>query len=132
MQHYVESIRNYGTTDNYNMEYTERLHIDLTKDAYKLTNFKDEFTQMTLWLEWKEKVVQHAAFIKWRLSGKPVPLPPPARHPHIQMTKNPMKMVALAKIASDYTLGAEGVLPGRHIESLLRVFKQFTHALPSR
>ena len=26
-----------------------------------------------------------------------------------------------------FTLGAEGVLPGRYIESLLRVFKQFTH-----
>jgi len=31
-----------------------------------------------------------------------------------------------------HTLGAEGVLPGRYIESLLRVFKQFTHTLPSR
>jgi len=30
------------------------------------------------------------------------------------------------------TLGAEGVLPGGYIESLLGVFKQFTHTLPSR
>ena len=30
------------------------------------------------------------------------------------------------------TLGAEGVIPGRYIVSLLRVFKQFTHTLPSR
>jgi len=29
------------------------------------------------------------------------------------------------------SLGAEGVLPGGHIESLLRVFKQFTHTFPS-
>ena len=29
-------------------------------------------------------------------------------------------------------LGAEGVLPSRQIESFLRVFKQFTHNLPSR
>jgi len=29
------------------------------------------------------------------------------------------------------TLGAEEVLPNRYIESLLRVFKQFTHTLPS-
>jgi len=35
MQHYAELIRNYGTTDNYNTEYTERLHIDLAKDAYE-------------------------------------------------------------------------------------------------
>ena len=30
------------------------------------------------------------------------------------------------------SLGAEGVLPSRHIESFLRVFKQLTHNLPSR
>ena len=30
------------------------------------------------------------------------------------------------------TLGAEGVLPSKHIESFLRVFKQFTQNLPSR
>jgi hypothetical protein len=33
--------------------------------------------------------------------------------------------------AVSLTLGAEGVLPGRHIVSLLRVFKQFTHLIPS-
>jgi hypothetical protein len=102
MQHYVESIKNYGATDNYNTEYTERLHIDLTKDAYNSTNFKDEFTQMTLWLERKEKVIRHATFVGWRLSGKPLPLPPLARHPHIQMTRNPTKTVSLTWIKSDY------------------------------
>ena len=103
MQHYMESIRNYGATDNYNTEYTERLHIDLAKDAYKSTNFKDEFTQMTLWLERKEKVMRHAAFIEWRLSGQPIPLPPPIRHPHIQMTRNPAKIVSLSQISSSYS-----------------------------
>ena len=29
------------------------------------------------------------------------------------------------------SLGAEGVLPGKHIVSLLRVFEQFTHLIPS-
>jgi len=102
MQHYAESIRNYGATDNYNTEYTERLHIDLAKDAYKSTNFKDEFTQMTVWLERREKVVRHAAFIEWRLSGQPPPLPPLTRHPHIQMTRNPTKTVSLIHITSNY------------------------------
>jgi len=102
MQHYVGSIRNYGATDNYNTEYTERLHIDLVKDTYKSTNFKDEFTQMTMWLERKEKVVRHATFIEWRLSGQPPPLPPPTHHPHIQMTRNPTKVVLLSRIISDY------------------------------
>ena len=103
MQHYVESIRNFGTTDNYNTEYTERLHIDLAKDAYKSTNFKDEFTQMTRWLERKEKVTRHSAFIDWRLSGQPKPLPLAIRRPHIQMTRNPTKTVSLTKIMSDYS-----------------------------
>jgi hypothetical protein len=40
--HYYKFIRLYGTADNFNTEYTERLHIDLAKDAYASTNFKDE------------------------------------------------------------------------------------------
>ena len=34
-RHYVSAIKLYGTTDNYNTEYTERLHCDLAKDAYR-------------------------------------------------------------------------------------------------
>ncbi|KAJ7624091.1 hypothetical protein DFH06DRAFT_1446337 [Mycena polygramma] len=58
-KHYPMNIEFYGTTDNNNTEYTERLHIDLTKDAYRATNSKDEFPQMTLWLERKEKILRH-------------------------------------------------------------------------
>jgi len=54
--HYESSIRLFGTTDNYNTEQTERLHIDFTKDAYHATNHKDEYMQMTTWLERREKV----------------------------------------------------------------------------
>ncbi|KAH9061974.1 hypothetical protein EDB87DRAFT_391243 [Lactarius vividus] len=36
--HYGYSIGLFGTTDNYNTEQTERLHIDFTKDAYRATN----------------------------------------------------------------------------------------------
>ncbi|KAJ7495682.1 hypothetical protein B0H11DRAFT_2155917 [Mycena galericulata] len=50
-RHYIMYIKLFGTTDNYNTEYTERLHIDLAKDAYRSTNFKDEFPQMTLRLK---------------------------------------------------------------------------------
>ena len=32
--HYQRFIELFGTTDNYTTEYTERLHIDLAKDAY--------------------------------------------------------------------------------------------------
>ena len=49
--HYRLFIELYGTTDNTNMEYTERLHINLAKDAYRSTNRKDEYPQMTAWLD---------------------------------------------------------------------------------
>ncbi|KAF8258701.1 hypothetical protein EI94DRAFT_1707758 [Lactarius quietus] len=56
MSHYVELIRDFGTTDNFNTQYTERLHIDLMKDAYAATNHKDKGMQMTTWLDQRERV----------------------------------------------------------------------------
>ncbi|KAG2059404.1 hypothetical protein BDR06DRAFT_851001, partial [Suillus hirtellus] len=61
--HYMSMIQAFGTTDNYNTEYTEHLHIDLAKDAYCATNHKDEFVQMTQWLERKEKIIQHERYV---------------------------------------------------------------------
>jgi hypothetical protein len=93
--HYGMNIQLYGSSDNYNTEYTERLHIDLAKDAYRSTNMKNEFPQMTLWLERKEKIIRHDQFIHWQLRGCP---PPPViknLHPGIiynrklSMAKNP-------------------------------------------
>ncbi len=63
--HYKSSITLFGTTDNYNTEQSEWLHIDLAKDVYCVTNHKDEYTQMTAWLVRCEKIHVHAAFIKW-------------------------------------------------------------------
>ena len=61
--HYGPSIQLFGATDNYNTEQTEWLHIDLTKNAYHATNHKDEYSQMTTWLECREKVQVHSAFV---------------------------------------------------------------------
>ena len=63
--HYQLSITLFGTTDNYNTEQTEQLHIDFTKDVYRATNRKDEYPQMTAWLERHEKVEQHTLFVAW-------------------------------------------------------------------
>ncbi|KAI0055803.1 hypothetical protein BV25DRAFT_1815128 [Artomyces pyxidatus] len=68
--HFSEKIKLFGTTDNYSTESTERLHIDFAKDAYRATNHKDEYPQMTLWLERLEKIRRHARFIAWRIAGK--------------------------------------------------------------
>ncbi|KAK7461710.1 hypothetical protein VKT23_008136 [Stygiomarasmius scandens] len=64
--HYRRAIKFYGTSDNYNTETTERLHIDFAKDAYRASNRKDEYTQMTQWLERREKITAHTKYIAWR------------------------------------------------------------------
>ncbi|EIN13427.1 hypothetical protein PUNSTDRAFT_56509 [Punctularia strigosozonata HHB-11173 SS5] len=68
MSHYYEGIMNFGTTDNYNTEMSERLHIDLAKEAYRSTNHRDEYPQMTGWLERREKIQRHSTHISARLN----------------------------------------------------------------
>lgn len=106
LQHYADSIKLFGTTDNYNTESTERLHIDLAKDAYRATNHKDEYSQMTIWLERREKIFRHQLFIDWRISGEhsaaTVPSEP-NHHTHIKMTHFPsVSGVTFDKLVSDY------------------------------
>ena len=108
-RHYVEYIKLYGTLDNFNTEYTERLHIDLAKDAYAATNHKDEFTQMTVWLERKEQVLRHHQYIEWRLKGSLPPLQVEWTPPGLEMnrtlklTKHPTaRTVSLDVLAEKY------------------------------
>ncbi|KIK00485.1 hypothetical protein K443DRAFT_122789 [Laccaria amethystina LaAM-08-1] len=82
--HYRYLIQLYETADIFNTEYTERLHIDLAKDAYHSTNSKDEYPQMTLWLDCHERILLHDKYLRWRLStvaldnsGDQPLLPPP-------------------------------------------------------
>jgi hypothetical protein len=113
LDHYMHSIKLFGTTDNYNTEFTERLHIDLAKDAYRATNHKDEYPQMTIWLERKEKILQHHNFIQWRLNGNHDsrtltselhPSPPVIVHERqLKMPRHPtLKAVTLEKIVDQY------------------------------
>jgi hypothetical protein len=67
LRHYIKL---FGTTDNYNTQATERLHINYMKDAYRATNTKDEYPQMTRWLERQEKIFRHVHYISWRLSDE--------------------------------------------------------------
>ncbi|KAJ3851219.1 hypothetical protein EV368DRAFT_3424, partial [Lentinula lateritia] len=61
--HYVCAFKLFGTSDNYNTETTECLHIDFAKDAYWASNCKDEYSQMTKWLERQEKVNHYVSYI---------------------------------------------------------------------
>ncbi|KAG1854255.1 hypothetical protein F4604DRAFT_1883347 [Suillus subluteus] len=107
-RHYVHMIKLYGTTDNYNTEYTGRLHINLAKDAYRATNHKDEYLQMTLWLERRKKMLWHNNFVQWRLTGDPPVqdrLPPDMDYRRaLKMTKHlTAKRVPLDCIICDYS-----------------------------
>lgn len=63
MSHYKESITYKGATDNFNTQFTERLHIDLVKDAYRHTNRRNELSQMITILDRKEKLHLKQLFI---------------------------------------------------------------------
>ncbi|TFK58772.1 hypothetical protein BDN72DRAFT_727464, partial [Pluteus cervinus] len=109
LRHYVRSIKLFGTTDNYNTEYTERLHIDYAKNAYRSTNRKDEFPQMTVWLERQEKITRHENYVAWRLQGCPMPKtikwisPGLGLARYMKLSKNPtIYSVGLDRLESKY------------------------------
>jgi hypothetical protein len=57
--HYIDSICWLGTTDNYNTEMFERLHIDFAKEGWRAGNHHDHFPQMVKWLSRQEKVASY-------------------------------------------------------------------------
>ncbi|PPQ83323.1 hypothetical protein CVT26_015163 [Gymnopilus dilepis] len=126
--HYRELIEFYGTADNFNTEYTERLHIDVAKDAYEATNFKDEFPQMTLWLSRKERVLQHGNYVRRQFgtsSNTPLhiqkPLPSLIPQRRLRMAKHPThRAVPLTDICTKY--GATSFIP-----ALSRFITQYQH-----
>lgn len=117
------------------IESTERLHIDFAKEAYRATNHKDEFSQMTKWLERREKILHHANFVTWRkeqqMKAAQKPTTPSIRWQppdmacalHVKMTRHPSrkKAVPLEEIISDLHYGAQFFLP-----ALARFVIQFT------
>ena len=111
LRHYSMLIKYFGTTDNYNTQTTERLHIDYAKDAYRATNSKDEYPQMTIWMERKEKVLRHASYISWRLAGNEnIPAIPPnsmlASDRYIWLPKKP----SVSSVALDVLVNAYGAV----------------------
>lgn len=106
--HYIVSIKLFGTTDNYDTQYTEWLHIDLSKEACWATNMKDELPQMTTWLERHEKVACHEKYINWcheGLTNQPTNLWNPQLTSHwlIKMVKHPtVQSVPVDQLVSKY------------------------------
>ena len=89
----------------------EQLHIEMAKLAYDVTNHKDEFTQMTIWQERKEKIHRHSYIVHWRMEGSPAIIAGPKewvplgleldRKLHIARTPSVSK-VSLETLETDY------------------------------
>jgi hypothetical protein len=90
-EHYADSIRRFGTTDNYNTEASERLHIDYAKDAYRATNKKEFLEQMTQWLDRRERMAAFDLIVQWRRGEMPKPRTRRRRllPPGVHLAKNP-------------------------------------------
>ncbi|KIY60818.1 hypothetical protein CYLTODRAFT_460385 [Cylindrobasidium torrendii FP15055 ss-10] len=63
--HYVDGIRLFGMTNNFNMEMFERLHIEFAKNGWRASNRRDEFPQMTEWVTRQETVHDFEHFVVW-------------------------------------------------------------------
>lgn len=100
----------------------------MAKKAYAATNRKDEYMQMTDWLDCREKILLHAKFIRRRReasdpSYKPIKLPPASLIPRrsIRMTKHPsVAAVSLDKLRKEY--GAHNIKA-----ALARFIVQYQH-----
>ncbi|KAJ3556475.1 hypothetical protein NP233_g11966 [Leucocoprinus birnbaumii] len=117
LEHYFMFICRFGSLDNFNTEYTERLHIDMAKDAFVATNMKDKFVQMTVWLDRCERILAHEKYLKRyqeRLNESFVPrprhIPALILHRRLHMAKHPThKAVRLDAFVKDY--GAKKLVP---------------------
>ncbi|KAN0139632.1 hypothetical protein V8E53_002294 [Lactarius tabidus] len=91
----LTSLYYFGTTDNFNTQFTKRLHIELIKKAYEATNHKDEYEQMASWVDRKECMHRHEQYIQWLQADACGPTrvdrEPPSLDMHweLSMTKHP-------------------------------------------
>ena len=65
IKHYVDTIWSHGTTDGYNTETFECLHIDLAKAGYRASNKHNFMIQMMTWLSRQEAVHRFGSFLQW-------------------------------------------------------------------
>ncbi|KAG1760237.1 hypothetical protein EDD22DRAFT_980691 [Suillus occidentalis] len=70
LQHYLENIKNFGTTDNYNTEMFERFHIDFCKEAWYASNGRNEKPQMIAWLTRRKKVSSFQSYLKMSMEDE--------------------------------------------------------------
>ncbi|KAG1883313.1 hypothetical protein F4604DRAFT_1575913, partial [Suillus subluteus] len=82
---------------------TERLHIDFAKDAYKATNKKEFWEQMTRWLERRETMAAFDLVLQWRRREIPKPRARWQRllPPGVYLAKNPSAHAVSFRVLED-------------------------------
>jgi hypothetical protein len=75
--HYIDSIKLFGTTDNYNTEMFERLHINFAKEGWRASNHRNEFPQMIQWLSRQEKMTDLRTLVESRIQDAHSPMSSP-------------------------------------------------------
>jgi hypothetical protein len=137
LQHYVSSIRFFGSADGYNTETAERLHIDFAKHAYLGTNRRDYVAQMVVWLHRREKLANFSAYQKWL---DELALPASESSMHVEddeagelqtAIRGPHSVYLLAKTAPDRNISVEDLELHYHAQDFLGALRQFlTHSVP--
>ncbi|KAJ3728260.1 hypothetical protein C8R42DRAFT_571707 [Lentinula raphanica] len=105
LQHYVEMIRFFGCTDNYNTEMFERLHIDYAKKGWRASNKREEFPQMTKWLVRQENIQSFNKELSWVIEQQRLQLLQKAEH-----------SIPVSTQRSTTTLFLSQPLPFRHLD----------------
>ncbi|KZV59797.1 hypothetical protein PENSPDRAFT_594870 [Peniophora sp. CONT] len=121
LSHYIDSLKLFGTADNFNTAYSERLHIDCAKSAFRATNRKDEYPQMTLWLQRREQILAHSMYIRWQLEGRPS-VKDMARAPFPGTPKLKKKLANNPNVESLSFTRAERLYGAEHIRRKLAEF----------
>ncbi|KAF8342437.1 hypothetical protein F5887DRAFT_1283804 [Amanita rubescens] len=119
--HYAHSMRLFGTTDNYDTQYTERLHRNLAKDPYRATNKRDELPQMTNCVERHEKVERHTEYITWQNCGPDSNLQTPSQFSLL----SPRRYVKMSKFPNVQTISVEDVITQYGAEFFYGAFARF-------
>lgn len=65
ISHYPSLIASHGTTDGYNTESPERLHIEFAKKPYQASNKRDYMRQMARWTERTDSIAAFEGYIDW-------------------------------------------------------------------
>jgi hypothetical protein len=131
LQHYVSSIRLFGSADGYNTETSERLHIDFAKHAYLGTNRRDYVAQMVVWLHRREKLANFSAYQRWLDEQA---LPSVEVNNHVEddesgepqtAVRGPYSVYVLAKRAPDRNISVEDLEHHYHAHDFLGALNRF-------